>query len=485
MGSPACAGIAPDRPPGRRPGSRFPRVRGDRPSPAAPPGPRLGVPPRARGSPLLGGVVLHHRRGSPACAGIAPGSGSWLSPSSGSPACAGIAPNRADRGRDPRRFPRVRGDRPTCHPRAAPGTAVPPRARGSPPSRRLSSRGRGGSPACAGIAPIGLTTEDATARFPRVRGDRPREPRYHLGLEPVPPRARGSPHLGGGDGQHPDGSPACAGIARRGRMGHSHRPWFPRVRGDRPLSQGVINTLSMVPPRARGSPAWVSRTLRAFRRFPRVRGDRPLPPGGPPWLTRVPPRARGSPLLLGGDARLDPGSPACAGIALGDAHVVPAREGFPRVRGDRPQAHLDVSEAEKVPPRARGSPRGQLPAAAGGPGSPACAGIARRSRSERETRRRFPRVRGDRPSAARRRSRSVSVPPRARGSPPARLRASLSACGSPACAGIAPPLVRPRPRLQGFPRVRGDRPLAALACDPWGLVPPRARGSPLARSKWA
>ena len=49
----------------------------------------------------------------------------------------------------------------------------------------------GGSPARAGIDPVGYVEQDAWCRFPRTRGDRPVCNSPHSTQGMVPPHARG------------------------------------------------------------------------------------------------------------------------------------------------------------------------------------------------------------------------------------------------------------------------------------------------------
>ena len=132
-GSPAPAGI--DPPPALIPDwrSRLPRARGDRPPNGRPKGARAKAPPRPRGSTLLDDPAPHHVGGSPAPAGIDPGS-------------RRIGPTRS-------RLPRARGDRPERAADDAKIMAAPPRPRGSTHDHEHDARRRAGSPAPAGIDP--------------------------------------------------------------------------------------------------------------------------------------------------------------------------------------------------------------------------------------------------------------------------------------------------------------------------------------------
>ncbi len=314
-----------------------------------------------------------------------------------------------------------------------------------------------------------------------------------------------------------------------------------------------------------GSPAHAgidpapSRSTRIARRLPRARGDRP--PGGAPVArgALAPPRTRGSTQRADVAARRAGGSPAHAGIdpvqaergasasglprARGDRpprrlQIAAFRDGLPRARGDRPSDDTITVPTPAAPPRTRGStphphaahrPEAGSPAHAGidpgaswasrvQPGSPAHAGIdPRRCRGPRP-RRRLPRARGDRPTSGRISWRERPAPPRTRGSTRTALAGSLFARGSPAHAGIDPPVTQPwlptrwaPPRTRGstlhaattgllvtgspahagidpagtqlhgirvrLPRARGDRPSTLVGELASKEAPPRTRGS--------
>ncbi len=133
LGSPAHAGIGPDRPGGGRARSRLPRARGDRPhEDPQRPVPAL-APPRTRGSAVVdcGQVAGPH----------------------GSPAHAGIGRAYPAGSRSAWRLPRARGDRPAITPMATGTDVAPPRTRGSAADQIAYGGEVPGSPAHAGIGP--------------------------------------------------------------------------------------------------------------------------------------------------------------------------------------------------------------------------------------------------------------------------------------------------------------------------------------------
>ena len=335
-GSPACAGIDRRR---RSPDwrcARFPRLRGDRPEGRTRFERVAEVPPPARGSTSFARGRTQDERGSPACAGI----DRW---------------NRRPTTR-PAGFPRLRGDRPQNFLAMARDIEVPPPARGSTQPRDGRLLWVRGSPACAGIDPPSRAPKGRSWRFPRLRGDRPEAADPLRSAGRVPPPARGSTAGQRGKGRGRGGSPACAGIDPTGSGAWCRGSRFPRLRGDRPQDVETQLTKLKVPPPARGS-TFISTPMRGiFRgspacagidpagstrstprsRFPRLRGDRPLADALVRSPTGVPPPARGSTRIRELDSAKAPGSPACAGIDRWRPGRSAARRGFPRLRGDRP-----------------------------------------------------------------------------------------------------------------------------------------------------
>ncbi|ACL64141.1 conserved hypothetical protein [Anaeromyxobacter dehalogenans 2CP-1] len=330
-----------------------------------------------------------------------------------------------------------------------------------------------------------------------MRGDRPRFRIEHTLRRLASPRARGSTPRVRQHPRHLPGFPACAGIDPAGRPPRSQRLGLPRVRGDRPsLDLDGVVTLK-ASPRARGStpralrhvadlggfPAcagidpWHQQSVDIDAGLPRVRGDRPWRPRRFVPPARASPRARGSTGegdLHGGAA---PGFPACAGIDPRRKASGGRRRRLPRVRGDRPRWTSRRSRVQRASPRARGSTRARGPRAARARGFPACAGIDPRAGRPTRTRRRLPRVRGDRPKRVRNTRSALMASPRARGSTRRGALSRAGARGFPACAGIDPSPTRSARRSSRLPRVRGDRPLSAAGLLRYVGASPRARGS--------
>ena len=200
--TPACAGITKKAASALQGFGAYPRVRGDHTVEQVDGAVELGLPPRARGSPVVAGLV-------------APGAGP-------TPACAGITAGRRHQGAAGEAYPRVRGDHHVYPMNSNSATGLPPRARGSPERGNPVRTCSGPTPACAGITPHGLEAVDGLTAYPRVRGDHLPKVLRVATVMGLPPRARGSPRRDRRKQPHRGPTPACAGITRRsGRTRHS------------------------------------------------------------------------------------------------------------------------------------------------------------------------------------------------------------------------------------------------------------------------
>ena len=191
--------------------------------------------------------------------------------------------------------------------------------------------------------------------------------------------------------------PACAGIDRAPSGKEPPKKSLPRMRGDRPGAQNPSYTKSMFTPHARGSTAgggsrygaWLVYPACAgidliFRRFgetcrslPRMRGDRPTSDGYLSSICLFTPHARGSTRPSASFWTTESVYPACAGIDPKPIHKITRTVCLPRMRGDRPTKRTGRHLPGAFTPHARGSTgqgvgRGSMPGV-----YPACAGIDR------------------------------------------------------------------------------------------------------------
>ena len=142
------------------------------------------------------------------------------------------------------RLPRMRGDGPTLFDREIEDIQAPPHARGWTGANGRIYDPETGSPACAGMDPSGFSNDAAGSRLPRMRGDGPPYPALAVAREVAPPHARGWTPLHGCGRAVPRGSPACAGMDPLGATDEAATPRLPRMRGDGPmLERGEIERI--------------------------------------------------------------------------------------------------------------------------------------------------------------------------------------------------------------------------------------------------
>ena len=145
--------------------------------------------------------------------------------------------------RSPRRFPRIRGDVPRQ------GSPSSLRRPFSPHTRGCSSPGltvvveEAVFPTYAGMFRCRTPANRASGGFPRIRGDVPRASIFHLPVCSFPPHTRGC----SGKGRHegcPEGVfPAYAGMFRPDGCGHFMGLGFPRIRGDIPEARPAMRKI--------------------------------------------------------------------------------------------------------------------------------------------------------------------------------------------------------------------------------------------------
>ena len=335
--SPARAGMYPSYRYTHQERARFPRTRGDVPSLCRLTGGSGALPPHARG-----------------CTDSAP---DLPDVQAASPARAGMYPGPTRYRRRPLRFPRTRGDVPTVQAHSSGTVMLPPHARGCTPRPLAQPSVFGASPARAGMYPASSRRWRTPPRFPRTRGDVPKDALREIDTRELPPHARGCTDRLEVVGLHPAASPARAGmyLVEEAVVGVEQR--FPRTRGDVPAIYPRSNSADRLPPHARGC------TFRRLRR-----------------------------------RRRHLASPARAGMYRIPAAGRCPRAGFPRTRGDVPRRSLRRDLHRPLPPHARGCTPARPPRRGSRPASPARAGMYRRPVASGARWGCFPRTRGDVPS---------------------------------------------------------------------------------------
>ena len=194
--------------------------------------------------------------------------------------------------------------------------------------------------------------------------------------------------------------------------------------------------------------------------FPRACGDRPKTATVMSRDPQLPPRMRGSTFDYSIIGMNNGASPAHAGIDPGRREEQARVGGFPRACGDRPILKSRQIGATWLPPRMRGSTRGDLTRKRRIRASPAHAGIDLQFAKDQGWDMRFPRACGDRPVAVAAPRARGKLPPRMRGSTYSIRRSHVPVGASPAHAGIDLIFGEAQCGPDGFPRACGDRPLA-------------------------
>ena len=439
---PRTRGDGPRSPrPGAGPG-RFPRTRGDGPLSALHGRLDFAVSPHTRGWTRLGDVITGLGQGFP------PHTRGWTS--------AGHGLNLQHSG-----FPRTRGDGPTVSAGCPRRAKVSPHTRGWTPGPTPRPCGRRGFPAHAGMDRICSRRRGTPPGFPRTRGDGP--DRFMV----VVVYAKVSPHTRGW-------------TAAERRIAFIH-DGFPRTRGDGPRGLECPMTRGAVSPHTRGwtpttgcstRPRWgfpahagmdPDDSRRRFRRsgFPRTRGDGPTHLGLTGPELQVSPHTRGWTRHQGHVRRAVRGFPAHAGMDPCRGWRAGEGTGFPRTRGDGPDATTSNNVPDTVSPHTRGWTLANLLERQVGGGVPAHAGMDPRGRRLPRGPRGFPRTRGDGPSASRGSCLRCSVSPHTRGWTLAPLDIGRGVRGFPAHAGMDPLPRSRRTETRWFPRTR-----AGWTCTP-------------------
>ena len=209
--------------------------------------------PRPRGDgPLLIGEAHQHQRVSPPTRGWTVACPGHPRQACGFPAHAGMDPNELGRSRPDRRFPRPRGDGPMPPEAQWYIDGVSPPTRGWTHASECRRTGKGGFPAHAGMDLLPWRAPPGRSGFPRPRGDGP----YYCGKNArgrwVSPPTRGWTFLVIGLKKLGGGFPAHAGMDRSPTRQRPSVSWFPRPRGDGPMSEDVPAVSMEVSPPTRG-----------------------------------------------------------------------------------------------------------------------------------------------------------------------------------------------------------------------------------------
>ena len=434
---------------------RFPRRRGDGPSPVGARSHRSWFSPQARGWTRAPASPRRRRGVFPAGAGMDRSCAScWTASTS---------------------FPRRRGDGPPRPGSPRTGCTFSPQARGWTPRWSRCPRRAGVFPAGAGMDPARRDPSCCRRSFPRRRGDGPL-----------------------GHGGSPSGRvfPAGAGMDLCGWRATWAWMCFPRRRRDGPTQKAIAAAVTKFSPQARGwtpharvdsGPSHVfpagagmdplSRTRGASSAsFPRRRGDGPRRRIGSCPAPPFSPQARGWTCTRCVRSLSRGVFPAGAGMDPGYADGLAVLRRFPRRRGDGPFGASSRTHPSQFSPQARGwtSPMNKwrfirfvFPAGAGMDPSPRFSSPAAGG---------FPRRRGDGPCRKTGSARSLPFSPQARGWTAVRLDPQLPEDVFPAGAGMDPCPRRKCKRCQSFPRRRGDGPLADFLRAFHRLFSPQARG---------
>ncbi len=262
----------------------------------------------------------------------------------------------------------------------------------------------------------------------------------------------------------------------------AHAPVCNKIREAPPRSRGWTASPVRLIEAHTGSPAFAgmdptpASTASGRSRLPRVRGDGPRDRTAKLFGPLAPPRSRGWTRCAHRDVRHADGSPAFAGMDPLRPLAGQRRRWLPRVRGDGPYRRSHATCPSWAPPRSRGWTRGRRDGLRRGPGSPAFAGMDPPLARGRRSTGGLPRVRGDGPHPQPLAVRLRRAPPRSRGWTALDSPATLADAGSPAFAGMDP-ATRSRSRgIRRLPRVRGDGPWREVSREDADTAPPRSRG---------
>ena len=129
----------------------------------------------------------------------------------------------------------------------------PPRVRGTGAASACARVISRITPACAGNSVYNQKWPDMIMDHPRVCGEQPNHPTWHMCLKGSPPRVRGTGTVAWERGVCEGITPACAGNRYLPNRSTGRKKDHPRVCGEQPLPQFSRNTVTGSPPRVRGT----------------------------------------------------------------------------------------------------------------------------------------------------------------------------------------------------------------------------------------
>ena len=331
--------------------------------------------------------------------------------------------------------PRVCGEEARSVGRGVAHRGSPPRVRGKGCVIHFSCPPYGITPACAGKSHIPNTCVTTTWDHPRVCGEKCCVIHYVYHLYGI--------------------TPACAGKRTR-RAVWTPCGWdHPRVCGEKERTNRCACWTEGSPPRVRGkgqnckilprergiTPACAGKSLKlllsAFRlqNHPRVCGEKTLIRLVRFAVRGSPPRVRGKVSEATRWARWTGITPACAGKSPASGPGCGKTGDYPRVCGEKRTAARLPGLRSGSPPRVRGKASG--PPRSSGPGgiTPACAGKSLRTRCADLTAGDHPRVCGEKAGMGVQHHKRRGSPPRVRGKVFYYPRQSRKKRITPACAG--------------------------------------------------
>ena len=373
----------------------------------------------------------------------------------GFPAHAGMDPMASTRRQFMTRLPRTRGDGPEVRGLCRSMRQASPHTRGWTRHDRLLALAGAGFPAHAGMDPPVSSGAAGAQRLPRTRGDGPCSERADGDGHVASPHTRGWTRHAGPHQAGKSGFPAHAGMdPRRHRTGRTGRR-LPRTRGDGPRAGHGGPAGHEASPHTRGW-TWIARAhMEVAMASPHTRG----------WTVEQHP----------GGLSVK-GFPAHAG--MDPQEEVPQRRGLrlPRTRGDGPSSGVGSSARARASPHTRGWTCARKGEAMLDYGFPAHAGMDRGARTGGMSASRLPRTRGDGPGVWSRGCSALSASPHTRGWTPRDPALVVGDRGFPAHAGMDPRPGRPAAARAGLPRTRGDGPYIDPATGNPARASPHTRG---------